>query len=363
MKRKREAEVEGSDICKLGSEWASKRQKSFGTNKKAITSMGYKFMSSRPSVRRTSLGFHSQGSDFVWEPSHHSSKTPLFGEEEEDEEEDWISQIGAQYMIRKKLYETRGPLSSCSAYFSPREHEEELDNELDDSWIADFGMRWMKRRYRTRRGQYKFHDDAWLCELGFQWMDRVREREHSTRTWLSDLSSLYMTRRKQETDRVVDKFGSGCRDHVQLAERYRDNHEKDSFWETKRKLQYSDQGAELNNRLNPNVGSEEVSEVESQGKHEVDHRVDDLNASESLSVQSSRTGVLDELQVAFRQPSNIAVQEAKFKEGEKPGGSEFGEERGEVDASDGFQVLEFDPQGDLEVAQYVDLDECSSNSS
>lgn len=55
-------------------------------------------------------------------------------------------------MIWKKLYEIWGFLSSCSVYFFLREYEEELDNELDDFWIVDFGMCWMKCWYWMRRG-------------------------------------------------------------------------------------------------------------------------------------------------------------------------------------------------------------------
>ncbi|KAG0561118.1 hypothetical protein KC19_9G038900 [Ceratodon purpureus] len=362
MKRKREAKSEGGDIAELGLKWASKRRPP-ATDEKGLSSLGYKFMSSRPSARKSRLStprgtnFHTNGNTHGFIRNTEQQLPEV--DDEEDTEGDWISQLGAKYMTRKKLYAARSPLTDCSAHFSPREHELELDNELDNSWIADYGMEWMKRRCRTRKGQYKVQDDAWLCELGFQWMSKVRERERATEVWLSDLSSQYMSRRKRDLDRGIEELGlTAYKKFTQSTRGPTDGYESISPWETRRKLHYwDDSDFELNPKRSRNgnglhFGVPELGRVD---KHE----------------KASQANEAGAVQVEDANPSNYAEQEAKLNDdvdsssrlNDQVWESELrSRDDDEVDVSDEFQVLDFDPLADLEPAQYVDLDDNSSSS-
>lgn len=361
MKRKRETKVDEGEICKLGSEWTAKRRPP-STDDRGLTTLGYKFMSSRPSARKSRLGlpkFNTNGNSRT--PSE-PQQTPE--DEEDDNEGDWISQLGAKYMTRKKLYEARGgPLFDCSAHFSPREHELELDNELDNSWIADFGMQWMKRRCRTRKGQYKVHDDAWICELGFQWMSKAREREHANQTWLSDLSSQYMTRRKRELDRGIEELGlTAYRGFLEREEG------GDSLWETRRKLQYSHLDSEPRMKRSKH-GNGPDFELD---KHEV-NAPENGQAGVEDGVNASQSGVApNPNQSGGDDRPNHVEQEAKLIDDTENScrlvvplvvDSEFELlDREELDAFDEFQMLEFDPLGDLEPAECVNLDDDDDSS-
>jgi hypothetical protein len=314
-------------------------------------------MSSRPSARKSRLS-SQRGTNFPTNGDTHDfirnveqQQTPEV-EDEDDTEGDWISQLAAKYMTRKKLYAARNPLTDCSAHFSPREHELELDNELDNSWIADYGMEWMKRRCRTRKVQYKVQDDAWLCELGFQWMSKVRERERATEVWLSDLSSQYMSRRKRDLDHGIEELAlTAYRNFTQT----RDSHEPNSPWETRRKLQYWDdsQYSDLTPKRSRNGN----------GPH--------FGAPDEVDGTPSQASEAAGVQVGHLNTSNHAEQEAKLNDDAENSGrlthqivdSVLGlTDNDDVDASDEFQLLDFDPLGDLEPAQYVvDLDDSSSS--
>lgn len=355
MKRKREAKSEGSDIAELGLKWSSKRRPP-ATDDKGLSSLGYNFMSSRPSARKSRLSsqrgtnFPTNGDtrDFI---RNVEQQTPEV-EDEDDTEGDWISQLAAKYMTRKKLYAARSPLTDCSAHFSPREHELELDNELDNSWIADYGMEWMKRRCQTRKVQYKVQGDAWLCELGFQWMSKVRERERATEVWLSDLSSQYMSRRKRDLDRGIEELAlTTYRNFTQS----RDSHEPNSPWETRRKLQYWDdsQYSDLTpkrsrNGNGPHFGAPDaVDGTPSQASEAAGVQVGDLNTSNHAEQEAKLN---DDAESSGRLTHQIADSVLRLKDND------------DVDASDEFQLLDFDPLGDLKPVQYVvDLDDSSSS--
>ena len=353
MKRKREDRSGGVDIAELGIKWVSKR-KPPSTDEKGLSSLGYKFMSSRPSARKSRLSsrrgtnFHANGNTDVVIRS--VEQTPEI-EDEDDTEGDWISQLGTKYMTRKKLYAARSPLTDCSAHFSPREHELELDNELDDSWIADFGREWMTRRCRTRKGQFKVQDDAWICELGFQWMSKVRERERATQVWLSDLSSLYMSRRKHDLDRGIQELGlTAYRNFTQSTREHTHENTPVSPWDTRRKLQYwDDSDPELNPKRSRNghgtpLGAAEFGPVE---KHRV--QVGDIIPSNHAEQEAKLNDDADNSdQVVYSEP--------------KLGDDGEVEASGEIEASEEFQVLDFDPLGYLEPTAYVDLDDDSSSS-
>lgn len=360
MKRKREAKSEGGDIAELGLKWASKRRPP-STDEKGLSSLGYKYMSSRPSARKSRLSsqhgtnFYANGNkhDFIRNAEQQLPEV----EDEDDIEGDWISQLGAKYMTRKKLYAARSPLTDCSAHFSPREHELELENELDNSWLADYGMEWMKRRCRTRKGQFKVQDDAWLCELGFQWMSKVRERERANEVWLSDLSTQYMSRRKRELDRGISELGLTAYRSFTQSSKHTDSYETVSPWGTRRKLYYwDDSDSQINPKRSRNgrglhFGAAELAPVDKQEDAKASQASEDVGA-----------------QVLNINASNYAEQEAKLNDDAENSDRATNQDPrlrddDEMDAFDEFQVLNFDPLGDLEPAQYVDLDDDYSSSS
>lgn len=323
MKRKR-SETKEDRICELGSQWISSKRAP-EEDEAGLSEVAYEYMNSRPSLKQ--YGYYSVGKNGHYpcangrhvsqtDPVRHSRRR-FFHENEEE----WISELGSQYMKRKRLHEIYGSASDSGAYFSERNYLKERDNELDDSWIADFGCRWMRKRRRMQdhdsmiesgeqhNKRRKVGDDASICEMGYQWMSRSKEREAMNGMWLSEISSQYMNQRNLHDDDWINELGS---DYMNRRRSFLEEgcvEEWGSQWEARRKVNFEEP--------------------------EYDAEAEDFENVEELEGQG------------------------EFERGRNFLESEYGVES-KVEGSDGFQVLESNPE---DQAPNVNVNLVSSSSS
>ncbi|CAM6036316.1 unnamed protein product [Sphagnum compactum] len=268
--KKRSREDDASWICDLGSEWMSKRRKISRVDDEdggGISEVGLQWMSSRPSLRKAN-GCSRSASDASksllpaqnldhgerWRCSRTESrqnvKTRVWKkqqqQEEEEEDGNWISDMGSAWMQRRKRHSTgNGSIAELGSELMQRKRTYADDALDDDSWVADVGYRWMSRQRKSRnhnRNQMcrsELEESAWICELGFQWMSRRKEREALNGAWLSDLSSLYMSRKKSgQDDNWISELGA---DWMSRKKSIRDDEFMavlDPEWDPRRKLEF-----------------------------------------------------------------------------------------------------------------------------
>ena len=274
MKRKR-IEDDEDQIRNLSLQWIAKKRAP-REDEGRVSDIGCNHMSNRPSNfmqgRDFRVHYHAQNSGHTScsnrggvvtksDPAilfSHKTRYP----EDRDKEDDWISQMGAQYMSSRKVYEEYSSSSNYGGCCYEREHATRRKRELDDSWIADFGSQWMRSRsqmrdhhrggvvtksdpailfsHKTRYLEDSDKEDAWISQLGAQYMSSKKvygeygsssnyggcysEREHATRrnwelddSWIADFGSQWKRSRSQMRDHHLSSIRN-VRDESWISE-------------------------------------------------------------------------------------------------------------------------------------------------
>lgn len=370
MKRKR-IEDDEDQIRNLSLQWiAEKRAPREGEG--GVSDIDYNYMSNRPyySTQRRDYRFHyqAQNSGNTIRSNRgglvtKSDPTVLFGHktrysEDGDQEDDWISQLGAQYMSRKKVHGEYGSSSNYGGCYSEREHATRRNRELDDSWIADFGTQWMKSRSQIRDQRLysirNVRDDSWISELGYEWMSRSKGRDSLTlaKSRLPDLSSQYTNRRNVHEDEWFSGLGSTYRTHQRNLIKDSLVAELGSQWETRRKLDYTASGS--------GITAYHTTDVENIQQHGVESALEDKTGHDNeIAVVAEPPAPNDENIHRLEVPvvdEHASGDKNGFVDEVSSGMEHVPQDKDEVNTFDEFQVLESSPFEDEFPSSYVNLE-------
>ena len=371
MKRKR-IEDDEDQIRNLSLQWIAKKRAP-REDEGGVSDIGYNYMSNKPSdfMQGRDFRFHYQAQNSgstnfsnrgglvtKSDPAilfSHKTRYP----EDKDKEDAWISQLGAQYMSRKKVYGEYGSSSNYGGCYSEREHATRRNRELDDSWIADFGSQWMRSRSQMRDHRLSsirnIRDDSWISELGYEWMSKSKGRDSSltlTKSRLPDLSSHYTNRRNVREDEWFSGLGSTYRSQQRNLIKDSLVAELGSQWETRRKLDYTGSGSGISAHHTTDAEFMQQHGVESALEDKTGHGYEVAVVAEPSTPndKNSHTFEVDVVDEHASGDKNGFVDEVSS------GMEHVPQDEDKVDAFDEFQVLESSPFEDEFPASYVNLE-------